>query len=474
MDTTIDNTELEKEEQVETPPPVDAKIIASISDNKIEGYLTIEPPYNDGAAPTLEQMKVTLSDYSISYNVNLDKLKEIEAEPIYNKKILIATGVAHINGEDGTFSFKVDTEKKDIAPKKNEDDTVDYHDLDTVLNVKKGQTLCVITMPTTGTSGTSVKGNILMQKKGKPVPSLLGKNTELSDDGTTILSKIDGQVEFKGKKINVSEVLFIKGDVDYSTGNIKVLNNLVIVGRVLPGFEVEASGSIEIRGMVQSSKIKSGGSITLKSGIVNSELQCNGDLTTKYIEGCEMIVKGNIDSKYIINSNVKCNKNIKLTGPMAKLVGGNYTVGQNIEARTIGSVANVKTILELGNDIAVLGRRQEINDQIMQMRIQNSKLEPLITMQKQLEAVGKLTDEKRQMLEKANNAYKANKELLELSNIELNEIEQVIDEKNFGKIVCTGIVYPGTKIVIGIATHFVKKQLDHASFYYDEGLIRWN
>ena len=339
MDTPINTPKVENDEQVETtpetPPPIDALIKVSLSKDRLEGYLFIEPPLNDGVGPTIEKMKSALSDYGISYNVNMDKLKAIDSKPIYNSDILIASGIAPINGENGTYILKFETEKKNIMRENNEEEVIDYHDLDTVENVKENQVLCVITLPTEGTPGISVKGDELPQKKGKPIQSLLGKNTKLNDDGTAIHSKINGQVEFTRNKINVSDVLYIKGDVDYSTGNIKVDNNLVISGMILPGFEIEAGGNIEVRGMVQSSKVKAGGNITLRSGVTGSELNCNGELNCKYIEGCKIFAKGNINSKNIINSNIKCNKNIQITGSTAKIIGGNYLVEQNIKANTI-------------------------------------------------------------------------------------------------------------------------------------------
>jgi uncharacterized protein (DUF342 family) len=63
-----------------------------------------------------------------------------------------------------------------------------------VESVKKGQVLCTIKHPTNGVEGMSVTGQKIFPVKGKAVPSFVGKNTELNEDGTVIYSTIDGHV----------------------------------------------------------------------------------------------------------------------------------------------------------------------------------------------------------------------------------------------------------------------------------------
>ena len=63
----------------------------------------------------------------------------------------------------------------------------------------------------------------------------MGKNTELNEDGTAIRSKIDGEIAFDGRKISVNETYYVRGDVDNSTGDIKVQSNLDVSGIVPAG-----------------------------------------------------------------------------------------------------------------------------------------------------------------------------------------------------------------------------------------------
>lgn len=454
-----------------TPPPVDAKIVVSITDKGLQAYLNIHPPLNGGSAPTSEALNAALSNHHISYNVNVEMLKKLAENPIYNQDILIATGLAPVDGENGSVTFLIKTEKSTLAPKDRGDGTVDYHDLDMVENVEKGQTLCTITFPTEGTPGISVQGKAMPQKKGRVAPSYLGRNTELRPDGTAILSKINGQVELVGNKINVDETFYIKENVDNSTGNVHVAGNLVIRGMVLPGFSVQAGGNIEIAGAVELAKISAGGSIKLFSGINNTELNCSGDLRCKFIENSSAFVKGDIYAESIINSNVRCGQTIKVGGSIAKIIGGTCIAGQNIEAGTIGSLSSAKTILELGTDQSVMQRQQELLPQLEQLEAQNEKLIPLLDILMQLEGCNRLDADKKKILEDVRFSYNHNLQVLESAKIELEEIAVSMKTKGYGRIICTHTMHPGTRVVIGDASRNINDTLNNALLYYHQGEI---
>ncbi|NLA87506.1 MAG: DUF342 domain-containing protein, partial [Clostridiales bacterium] len=98
-------------------------------------------------------------------------------------------------------------------------------------------------------------------------------------------------------------------------------------------------------------------------------------------------------------------------------------------------------------------------------------LEPLLKLLRQLEAANRLTEEKAQMLEKASFSHKTQSEALEGAKTELEEISNVIANKNFGKVICTGIIYPGTFVTIGSANYTVTQNLMNSSLYYRDGEV---
>ena len=205
--------------------------------------------------------------------------------------------------------------------------------------------MCNITLPTDGTEGVAVTGEKLLPKKGKPAPVRPGQNTEQNEQGTVIYSKINGHVVFTGAKIVVNKTFYVSGNVDNSTGSIKVLGNIVIRGTVLSGFTVEAEKNMEINGSVESAKLKAGGNIVLRSGINGSHVTCFGDLSSRFIESCDITVKGSLKSEYIINSNIHCGKNLEISGRRARFSGGRCVVGKDLTCPIIGADSGAKPTL---------------------------------------------------------------------------------------------------------------------------------
>ena len=452
------------------PSPVDAVIHISFSDNRMEAYLRVEPPMNGGAAPTLQGFENALAMRKIIYGVKTEKLKALAENPVYNEEHLVATGVMPVNGVDGTYVFLFSLEK-DYRPKERSDGSVDYRDLGIVENVKKGQALCTITHPTEGSEGIALTGLRLRQVKGKAVPPLSGRNTELSEDGTAIYSTIDGQVEFDGRKINVSETLFFKGDIDKSTGNIKFIGNVVIEGTVLDNFVVEAGGNIEIGGTVGSATLKADGNILLRSGIIGGEISCQGDLTSNFIEHCSVFARGNITADYIMTSNIKCGKSLKLIGSKGKFVGGSCIASQNITARIIGSSTCLETDLKIGMDPSVFARQQELIKLLPGLEKQITSLKNLIALLKEHEAAHRLVPDKKLILDNAQSSFGKCVVLFTRSNQELSEIQEKMDSASHGKIICTETIFPGTIVTIGAARLKVTDAMQSTSLYYSEGRI---
>ncbi|WFA08418.1 FapA family protein [Tissierella sp. Yu-01] len=455
---------------LKAPQPVDAIIKISISNNKLEAVLNIEPPKNDGKGPNIQDIRTSLNNMGITYGINDTLLRDICDKPVYNKDIIIARGTEPTSGKDATYEILFKTEK-DFRPKEKEDGTVDFHNLEIVENIKKNQVLCTITPATEGIDGISITGEKIPSVPGKPIPNLLGKNTKLNEDETAILSTIDGQVDFIARKIHVNETLFIKGNVDISTGNIKAIGNIIIKGSVSPGFVVEAKGNIEVDGTISSATLKAGGNIILRRGVVGSKLHCEGDFTSKFIENSNVFVKGDIKAAYIMNSNIKCGKTLQTMGSKSKIVGGTCIAGENIQTRFIGSSAAVRTFLEIGTDSNNIEKQQKLLKEIPLLENKLNSLKSLISLLQQYDTANRLTPDKKRMYEDALYSYKEVNSLLINGKQELQQIDESVKAKGYGRIICTDTVFPGTSIKIGPFQMKVRDSMQRKSFYYTDNGI---
>nr|WP_300006163.1 FapA family protein [Tissierella sp.] len=457
-------------DSLELKKPVDAAAEVFITKDILKAYISILPPENGGEECNFLSIRKTLSDNNITSGIDMKVLLETCQNPQYNTKILIAEGNPPIHGVDGSFDIKFKT-SKDLKPKIKEDGTVDFYNLENIVNVKKGDLLCTIVPPTKGTAGESVSGKIINAINGKPVPNLSGKNTNLSEDGRSITSHIDGQVDYIQGRINVNETFNIRGDVDGSTGNIKVVGNVVISGAVRSGFVVEATGNIQVQGSLGSVTLISGGDILLRGGIIGGNITCESNLTSKFIENCKVLVKGDIKTDYIMNSHIRCGKNIEAINSISKIVGGRCFAGENISAKVIGSPANVKTYLNIGPDPNALKKQISLKENITVLETQIKSLKSLIKLLQQFKDNNQLSLDKKRSLEDA--IYSSNEinRSIETLKLELQEITDEIQSIDYGRVSCKGILYAGTTVkILKHSKQFSNSLFSKSIYYTKDGL----
>lgn len=466
----VENQMISQEEELPPPPPVDAVLYVLLSEDNLSASIMIEPPQNGGNPPTLVALERKLQESHVTYGIDRKVLKALADSPDYVNKVQVAAGVAPVDGIDGTYELLFRA-VKDFKPVKRPDGSVDLYDLGIIENVRKGQVLCKITLPTNGTEGMTVTGQKLYPRNGREVPYLVGTNVELNSDGTEIISQINGHVELNGEKINVSDKFYVKGDIDTSTGNIKALCDIVISGRISPGFFVETEGNIEVGGSVESATLVSGGNVSIRSGISGSTIRCEGDFTAKFIQNSSVFAKGDIKAEYCMNCTVKCGKNLQLLGVFAKFIGGSCIAGMDITLRDIGSANDIKTKMEIGTDPAIIERQQELTKQIPIFEKQNSSLGPILELFKQLQAAGRMTPDKQERFDSARYSFESNQEYIEKGKKELAAINESLKRSGYGRIIVAGTVYPGTRLKIGDALYEVTEPVNHSSFYYDKGEV---
>lgn len=453
--------------------PIDAIIKPFISKDGLEASIYITPPENEGEDCNFILLRKILSENNIKYGTKTNTLLNISNNPKYNEEIIIAKGTPPIHGLDGTFDIKFKIEK-DLKPKEQEDGSVDFYNLENIVNVEEGQLLCTITPPTEGKAGKTVTGKTINPVPGKPVPQLLGKNTILSEDGKRILAKIEGQVSYLNGRITVNETFTIQGDVDKTTGHIKVVGNVIVYGAVRSGFKVEATGNIQISASLGSVKLVAGEDIILHGGIIGGNITCEGDLHSKFIENCEVMVKGDVKTTYIMNSNILCGQNIETINPVSKIVGGKCLAGEDIKAKTIGSPANVKTHLKISSDPKLIQKKQDLEKEISNYEKQIKSLKSLINLLKKLKEADKLNASKEQSLQDAIFSHNRISELTEDTNLKLEEINNEIKSRKLGKVVCSGVLYPGTTIQIGKKREHFKRSMFSKSFYLSANGIEFS
>ncbi len=454
--------------------PVNAVVRVAVAAGGLEATVYIEPPKGGGADATAYEINKALAAAGVAHGIDRNALETLCAnpKPQYAKNIRIASGKPSIPGENGSIAylFNVKTEAK---PKERDDGSVDYRDLGLVQNARRGQILARITPATPGTPGISVLGKPIPPVPGRPVYSPAGRNTQLSDDGTQLLSLVDGHINFAGSRVNVTDTYSVPQDVDTSTGNVVSVANVSVCGSVREGFLVRAEGSVDIGGSVEAGSVHAGRDVAVHGGVVGrgmARIECGGNFTTSFLENCTVKAGGNINSGYILNSNVECAK-LTLTGLRARLMGGRVLAREGVEAQQLGSPAMLRTELVVGMDPGAVTRRDALKAELEKLEQNVGKLNQIVGLLEQYEKAGALAPDKARLLLSSRLSLRGSVEKLEKDRQELDALNKALEQTGRGMIVCRGPIYRGVKITVGFASMEVDHDMPASSFSLADGKL---
>lgn len=339
----------EDTKELEKSLTIDDFISISMTEDKMGAYINTIP-ISKSLEINVDIIKQLLEKNNIRYGIDKSKIKEILANTDCSLSIKIASGKESVNGKDGYLIYHFDTEPSS-KPRLLEDGSVDFRNLNIIQNVTKGQLLVEYIPPTDGEDGLFVTGEVKTANKGKNVILPKGKRVAVSEDGLQLLADTDGNVEIIDRKINVSNIMVINGNVDVATGNIFFNGDIMILGNVITGFTVTATGSINVDGFVEASTLKADGNIVLKNGIQGSgrgKLIAGGNIVTKFIEMADIYCKGNITTNAIMNSTIESESDIIVSGRRGFIVGGITKALNKIQATGLGNMSEITTVLEVG------------------------------------------------------------------------------------------------------------------------------
>lgn len=454
----------DKQEEVK----VNASLNVTISPDKMAAYITITPP-DGGSALSSDEILKQLHSRGVTSGIDEVTLASITAKQVYNEVIEIAVGNKPINGEDGKLELLFDTSSSK-KPRILEDGSVDFHELNYIKTVQKGQTLAKIIPPRQGVDGKNVLGQVITAPRGKAVPIPKGKNVEIINEGTTVIASIDGYASFVDNKLNVSPILEIPENVDVSTGNIRFNGSIVIKGNVLTDFVVEANGDVEVHGVVEGATIKADGDIILKRGILGTHkgvLISGHDIIAKYIEHSTVTAKNDVRCEAIMHSTVKCGNEIEIGGKKGLIVGGSVKAGKEINAKAIGSPMSTPTDIEVGIDPTIRDRYKEIKEKHSKFEFELNSTQKSIEILRKMESANTITIEKKIMLNKLVQLKAALSEQTQLLHEEIEKLEESLNSVHQGRIRVRNTIYAGVKVTIGSASKFIKDNTNYVTLYLE-------
>lgn len=446
----------------------------NVSSDKMLAFCRFYPPSNNGKLLSMEDIISDLKMQKIVVGIDDDEIKKFLEERKYCTNYILAKGVPPVNGTDAKIEYFFNT-NPNLKPKKNEDGTVDYHELNTISRVEEGQLLAKLHEAVKGQPGQDVFGVAIPARQEKNLKLEFGNNITISEDKTEIYSQVTGHASLVQGKVFVSDVYEVPADVDNTTGDITYNGNVSIKGNVKSGFSVKAKGDIIIDGVVEGAILSAGGQIIVKRGIHGmnkGKVEAKGNIITKFIENATVVSGGFIEAGSILHSQVSAANEVRVSGKKGFVTGGVIRAASLVEAQIIGSDMGTITRVEVGVDPEMKERYNSLHKQILDIGKEMEKWKPiLVNYSERVAKKEKNNPETVVQVQSVAKKYKEKQEELAKIREEFIGIHEQIQLETGAKVKVNGSVYQGVSIAISDVSYNVKGTISYSKFVREQGEI---
>ncbi len=393
----------------------DASFSLHLSEDHMQAFLSIDPPSGQGKKVEFDEVRSHMLklgikkgvDFSVvQYAIEMANQKEQPA-----KDIVIAQGRGPTTGTNGEIKWHIKPVLSSERYTIREDGSVDFYNLRDFVTVMKDTHLVTVIPPTQGREGFTVTGEKIPGLWGEKNEIVAGDNITKKDNDQKWYAGCTGKYYSHDNILDVLPVLLIQKDVDFSTGNIDFMGDIIINGNILDGFTVKTTGSVTVGGTIEAANVSAGRDIEVKKGIFGKgkgKVVAGNDVISAFLQNARVeaghdVVIGN----QILNSVVSAAGCVVLQAGKGSITGGKTTAGYKISARIIGNEYGTKTFVEVGINNVVLERMMLISEKKQTLTGHLERLDHFLKAQKQSKE--DMDDEQEQLV---STAQKKRKQLL--------------------------------------------------------------
>ena len=341
---------------------LDAQVEISVSDDAMRATISTTPCYG-GKALTEHRLRAALAAQNISYDIcNPESIAQaLSGEAVTN--LPLAEGTPMERGHDSRFVPLVESV---INVPLAEDATgrVNFREILEFTAVDPGTPLMRVESPSAGQNGADVYGRVIPAEPGEALtfPSSVQGATVDPQDPSLLVAEINGHPLVRDDCVEVDDVLTLDA-VDVSTGNVAFGGSLLIKGDVASGSNIQATGDIVVKGIVDRATVRAGNDIDVGGGVFGEEvceddvcefaahLTAGGNIRAQFMSGVFASAARVVAVKeYIAHCNVNGKRGIHLgqEGGKGYIIGGKCRSDKEIVANVVGTDANVPTAVAVG------------------------------------------------------------------------------------------------------------------------------
>jgi len=448
---------LEENQYDVLPIHFDGKVHLELANKDLTVLMNLYPAGELGKDVEFNEIVNQLHALRVVYGVLEEDIRKFilqsrsERTPLLG--VVVAQGKNPVPGKDAVCDFLFRNDSS-LAPQVRDDGTVDFYNVNLIENVVENQELMRLIPPTLGQEGITVLGKSIPASNGKPGKLPLGLNTKVDpNDPNVLLATTGGSVRLNGNLVEVSDNYVIKGDVDFSTGNVTYIRSIFINGDVKSGFEVHAGEDVEIKGIVEDAKLEVGGDLLIRKGFTGSgkgQIDCKGNVFLGFVRNQSIKSKQDVTiANEAINSQIKAKNKIEIKGKTLSAVGGHLTAKNEIIANVVGNENGTRTELEVGTDFILLEEQIKTDQKIRELTENRKKVEENIGKLEHMRQVKKALPPKQDFLLKKLSSM-GQKIIAQLEALEKRKkiIEEKLKEVNKSRIRILSKAWSGTHIKI--------------------------
>jgi uncharacterized protein len=437
----------------------DGYIEVSISEDKLEARADFVPPIGGGKIVDVEYAEKLFAAKGITDGIDWDTVREaILACNTDRKKqigVLIASGKKPEDEIPAHYEMAEDLLSPEMPEEKG--GRIDYKYMSPFVMVKKEQPLAKKFEWKEGIEGIGVTGGPVPAGKKEITAVNPGDGTYTGDDNM-VRAAFSGRLTMQNDIFFVSQVLDVKGNVDYHTGNVIFSGDITISGEIKDGFQVYAGGSVFCNETIEAADITAKKQVIAKMGIFGKDkgvVRAGEEIQAKFIQHAAIKARKDVyiqDS--MLNTFVKTMGMVK-TGEHGKIVGGEISAVQGVTAFQIGNDAYHHTFIQCGVDFTAKKELDKIKKKHLALYLKLQTIQEMYNKRK--------TDQMAKVIEKMQEQVNG---LVDRMNEQLEKIYQNED----AIIEVKDTVFPGTALDICHNDFIVEEPMKHVRFKLDKSL----
>ncbi|MDI3257252.1 MAG: FapA family protein [Kyrpidia sp.] len=428
-------------------------------------------------APAVERV---LAASGIRFGIRPEAVARLLSDGESGEWVEVARGVPADPGEAGRIQWlaggtEEDKRRSDRA-ETDRDMRVDLRDRGGIRSVSPGTALLRLVPPVPGRDGVSVTGARIAAPSPRPAMVILGPRVEWNEDHSEVLARVAGHPVYdeRRRRVDVSPVYRIGGNVDYGVGHVTFEGSLHVGGTIQAGFRVKATGDIAVDGAVDGGIVESGANLEVGAGIyggTRGEVRAGGSVKAKFIQQARVFADLDVvAARSILHSETTAGRDILVLSPGGTIAGGTCTAVHHVRTAILGSPMAVPTTVAVGLPQSIRERWRLLQDELHRLESLRSKLNLAA------QVLEKRTRDRRDsgamaMKQKVRNDLSHIEERIQEVQIGIQQAAE--DMRQFQEAgVWAQKVYPGVKIVIGNAVCVVAEEMERVRFGLEHGEIR--